>query len=97
VPVPAEDPFIGGEASLIFNQEFRFPIWRTLHGVLFYDAGQVYLSIDDIDPSDLRHVLGGGLRLLTPIGPLRLEYGAKLDRETGESSGELFLSIGTPF
>jgi outer membrane protein insertion porin family len=37
------------------------------------------------------------LRIRTPVGPLRLEYGWKLDRQEGESSGELHLSIGVPF
>jgi outer membrane protein insertion porin family len=37
------------------------------------------------------------LRVDTPIGPVRLEYGWKLDRVTGESPGEWFFSIGNPF
>jgi len=85
---------IGGEGLFIFNQEWRVPIYSSLKGVLFYDAGNVFLNARDFDPSDLRHVLGGGLRLETPIGPIRLEYGHKLDRKEGESGGELFLAIG---
>ena len=69
-------------------------IHDNLKGVLFYDAGNIYPDALDLDPFDLRHVLGTGLRLETPIGPIRLEYGHKLDREEGESSGELFLAIG---
>ncbi len=90
-------PASGGEALLILNEEFRFPIWRDLKGVIFYDAGNVYAQASDFDPSDLRHVLGAGLRLETAIGPIRLEYGRKLDREPGESTGEFFLSIGSAF
>ncbi len=82
---------------LIFNEELRFPIWRDLKGVIFYDAGNVYVQVADFDPTDVRHVLGGGLRFETAIGPLRLEYGRKLDREPGETSGEFFLSIGSAF
>ncbi len=87
----------GGEALLLLNQEFRFPIWSRLRGVLFYDTGNVYATLGDLDPTDLRHVLGAGLRLETPIGPIRIEYGHKLDREFGESSGELFVAIGAAF
>ena len=82
---------------LIVNEELRFPIWRDLKGVIFYDVGNVYVQVSDFDPSDVRHVLGLGLRLETAIGPLRLEYGRKLDREPGESAGEFFLSIGSAF
>jgi outer membrane protein insertion porin family len=92
-----DDAPIGGEASLVINQEWRFPLWKQLGGVVFYDAGNVYLTVDDFDPTDLRHVLGAGLRIATPIGPIRLEYGRKLDREDGESSGELFLAVGLAF
>ena len=63
----------GREALFLLNQEFRFPVWRSLKGVLFYDAGNVYVEVSDFDPTDLRHVLGAGLRLETPIGPVRLE------------------------
>jgi outer membrane protein assembly complex protein YaeT len=95
-PVGEED-LAGGEVMLLLNQEYRFPLWRTLKGVVFYDAGNLYGKSSDFDPLDLRHVLGAGLRLEMPIGPLRLEYGRKLDREDGESSGELYFAIGAAF
>ena len=87
----------GGEGLLIVNLECRFPIWRRLTGVTFYDAGNVYATLSDFDVLDVRHVLGAGLHLITPIGPVRLEYGRKLDREAEESAGELFLSFGNAF
>ena len=90
-------PPTGGEALFLINQELRFPLRRGLKGLVFYDAGNVYEEAGDLDPFDLRHVLGIGLRLEMPMGPLRLEYGRKLDRENGESSGELFLAIGAAF
>jgi len=87
----------GGESMFIFNQEFRFPLFGPLRGNLFYDAGNIYPTIEDFDVTDIRHVLGIGLRYETAIGPLRLEYGRKLDREVGESDAELFFAIGTAF
>jgi outer membrane protein insertion porin family len=92
-----EEGIVGGEALLLLNQEYRFPILGSLKGVLFYDAGNLYVTLEDLDPLDLRHVLGVGLRYELPIGPLRVEYGRKLDRQEGESSGELFLAIGAAF
>ena len=93
---PAGNP-TGGEALFLINTEFRFPIWRQFQGVLFYDVGNVYAKVSDMSLTELRHVLGAGVRLVTPIGPFRLEYGRKLDREEGESAGEFYLSIGYPF
>jgi len=92
----ARDELGPGEALLLLNQELRIPLWGRLKGALFYDAGQVHAELSDLD-LDLRHVLGIGLRLETPIGPLRVEYGAKLDREPQETRGELFLAIGSAF
>ena len=87
----------GGEALFLFNQEYRFPIWQQLKGVVFYDAGNVFRTLDAFDLEEIRHGAGGGLRVETPIGPLRFEYGYKLDREPGESRGAFFISIGSAF
>ena len=90
-PVDENGDPTGGEALLILNQEYRFPIWGPVRGVLFYDLGTVWLTVDSIDLSDLRHVLGTGVRLETPIGPIRFEYGWKADRREGESPGAVLL------
>jgi outer membrane protein insertion porin family len=88
---------IGGEGMLVLNQELRFPLRGALRGTLFYDAGNVWRELGEFALDDMRHVLGVGIRYETPIGPLRVEYGHKLDREPGESAGELFFSIGDAF
>ncbi len=90
------DP-VGGEAVFLINEELRFPLFENFMGVLFYDTGNVYFHLEDLDPFELRHVVGVGFRVKTPIGPLRFEYGRKLDREEGESGGRFFVSIGQPF
>jgi outer membrane protein assembly complex protein YaeT len=96
-PIDAEGDPIGGEGLFLLNEELRFPIYRKLRGVLFYDVGNVFRTLGEYSLKDLRHVAGCGLRLTTPIGPFRLEYGAILDREPGEARGQLFLSIGQAF
>jgi outer membrane protein insertion porin family len=88
---------IGGQSLLLLNQEWRQTIWGPLRGVLFYDAGNVYRTLGDLDPFEIRHAVGAGLQLETPIGPIRAEYGRKLDRREGETGGEFFLSIGQIF
>lgn len=88
---------LGGEGMFILNLEGRVPIWSQLYGVLFFDTGNVWLRARDFDLGDMREVVGTGLRLQTPIGPLRLEYGHKLDRRPEESAGEWFLTIGSIF
>ena len=87
----------GGESLLLLNEELTFPIWRSLRAEIFLDAGNVYVTLSDFDPTDLRSSAGLGFRLETPIGPIRIEYGWKLDRREGESAGELVFAIGTVF
>lgn len=97
VGVQFEGVDLGGEGLLLVNQELRRSLWRSLKLVTFLDVGNVYLRLADFDLGDLRESAGLGLRYETPIGPLRAEYGWKLDRREGESPGEFHLAIGAVF
>lgn len=79
----------------LVKSELRFPLHRKwgLMGAIFYDGGQVLihgLSLDD----PWRDSVGIGLRYNTPVGPLNIEYGFKLDKKAGESAGAFHLSLG---
>lgn len=87
----------GGQALVVFNEEWHFPLWRSVKGELFYDGGNVWSTVGEMSVSDFRHVLGAGVRFETPIGPIRAEYGRKLDRREGETRGQFYLSIGAAF
>jgi outer membrane protein insertion porin family len=90
------DP-IGGAGLALLNLEWRFPVVGAVGGALFVDSGNVWADWRDMSGEDLRWGAGLGVRVATPIGPLRLEYGWKLDRLDGESTGELFFAFGNPF
>ena len=80
---------VGGNGFLGINAEYRFPIFGNLGGTLFYDAAQVWKSPSDIrfaveGETGLRQGVGVGLRYMTPIGPIRVEYGWPLDPRTVE-------------
>jgi outer membrane protein insertion porin family len=87
----------GGNAFLMGNMEMRSYLSRNFGVAAFFDCGNVWVKIKDMNPDDLKYTTGLGLRYNTPVGPLRLDYGHKLRRETGESRGELHFSIGHPF
>ncbi|HDY72397.1 MAG TPA: outer membrane protein assembly factor BamA [Nitrospirae bacterium] len=86
----------GGNAFLLTNIELRTSLGKGIGLVFFFDSGNVWRTIDDIDLS-MRYTAGLGLRYSTPIGPIRIDYGYKLDRREGESSGEIHFSIGQAF
>ncbi|MBB5021672.1 outer membrane protein assembly factor BamA [Desulfurispira natronophila] len=89
---------VGGYKSFLTNFELLYPLTAdgNLRLVTFYDVGNVYDRGEDYLDSVLRSY-GYGIRWLTPIGPLRLEYGRKVDREPGESRSRLDFTIGTMF
>ena len=96
----------GGAGLLMASTEWRFPIYGPVGGNIFVDGGNVWQAWREINAGDMRWGGGLGLRVDTPIGPLRLEYGWKFRRQNWtatdgtivrESPGELFLSFGNPF
>ncbi|MEF9426387.1 MAG: BamA/TamA family outer membrane protein [Candidatus Mariimomonas ferrooxydans] len=64
--------------------------------VTFIDAGNVWKKISEVN-SVLRYTAGLGLRYITPVGPVRLDYGHKLNRKGEESAGEIHFSFGHAF
>ena len=75
---------VGGNGFLGLNAEFRFPIFGNVGGTVFYDAAQVWKRPGDIrvaleGTDGLRQGVGVGLRYMTPIGPVRVEYGWPID------------------
>ncbi len=87
----------GGNALLILNQEARFPILWRLRGVGFVDAGNVFASARDVSLRALRVSVGVGLRVESPIGLLRIDYGLPLDRAPDAPRGRFFFSLGQAF
>lgn len=89
--------FIGGDRMLVFNTEITAPVPGVpgLSTVAFYDAGNVY--DDTIDLHEIKQSFGGGFRWVTPMGPLRLEYGRVINPEDFESDGRWEFSIGAFF
>ncbi|MBS1809059.1 MAG: BamA/TamA family outer membrane protein [Acidobacteria bacterium] len=66
---------VGGNALVILNAELRQPVYRQISLVGFYDMGNVFLKIDDLAPKNFTHSVGLGIRVKTPLGPLRLDLG----------------------
>jgi outer membrane protein insertion porin family len=99
--VPGE--VIGGDQELIFNFEYIVPLVKeaNIKGVLFFDAGRGYdnslLYSENFYDFRLRYSWGFGIRWISPVGPLRLEWGFNLDPREGEKAKTLEFSIGTLF
>ncbi|MBI3951473.1 MAG: BamA/TamA family outer membrane protein [Acidobacteria bacterium] len=90
---------LGGNALVILNAELRFPIWERLRigGALFYDTGNVFARISDIELRKFGHTVGFGLRIRTPIGPVRVDFGVLVKEEPLVPRTRLHISFGPPF
>ncbi|MDP8216360.1 MAG: outer membrane protein assembly factor BamA [Candidatus Kaelpia imicola] len=95
--VKTSDP-IGGEALLIGNIELTVPIYENIKGAFFYDVGNVWEKKSDFASDGYKSSVGCGLRLNTPIGPIKLDYGYPLDSDENDSdSGKVHFSMGHKF
>ncbi len=96
---------VGGNKQAYFNFELEFPIFDTLgiRGVVFYDMGNVYAADETMFspkkrlPLGMRHAVGFGVRWMSPIGPLRFEWGFPLTRRVSDDSYQFEFTIGNSF
>ncbi len=89
---------LGGEKQLVFNAEYIFPIVSEykFKGLVFFDAGRAYDKGETLG-SDLRYTSGAGIRWISPMGPIRIEWGYNLDKKPGESASKVEFTFGTFF
>ncbi len=92
----SNDP-VGGRLAVSGSMEARIEVTRSWETALFVDAGTVRRPLAGEGSDEVRSSVGAGMRYLTPIGPVGILYGHKLDRKEGESSGRLHISVGYTF
>ncbi|MEK9627981.1 MAG: outer membrane protein assembly factor BamA [Nitrospinota bacterium] len=103
-PKDASGDPVGGNQALLLNVELQYPFTKSLRGFVFYDRGNVYGSGTDLggtsnnfDLTEMRNSIGAGFRFISPFGPLGFAYGIKIDRRTGEETGQFHFSAGSAF
>lgn len=95
-PKAPDGEVIGGDKELFFNFEMIFPLIPEvkIKGVLFFDAGNAWDVAQPIGLDDLRTSVGFGFRWISPVGPLRLEWGYNLSPKQGEAHSAWDFTIG---
>lgn len=86
---------LGGKSIIETNIEARIPLFWLISGVLFLDAGNVWQDSFNYPLKDLAYAVGGGIRIKTPIGPIRLDIGFPVGNE--KKSPQFFISVGQAF
>jgi outer membrane protein assembly complex protein YaeT len=92
----------GGNGVIILNAELRVSVTRSIQAVGFLDGGNVYPQASDIDVTDMRGAYGFGARYRSPVGPIRIDLGFKMNRlelvsGTRERGNVLHISLGQAF
>ena len=89
---------LGGNGLLVINNELRFPLWGPIGGAVFSDTGNVFARVRDMKPGNITETLGFGLRLKTPVGPVKFDIGfLVVNRPDGISRSHKHFTIGQTF
>jgi outer membrane protein insertion porin family len=97
---PTEGGFvIGGLNYGLSTFEVLFPLVESIgmRGVVFFDAGNAFLTMSDFSTGQFRTDAGTGIRWNSPLGPLRVEWGYNLAPKPGESRYQFQFSAGAFF
>ena len=89
-----EDDQFRGKYMYNATLEFRFPIVKKVSGVLFTDIGDAWDAPNVTwynGKKTFNYGVGAGVRITTPIGPVKLDYGV------GKHKNKFHFSFGTQF
>ena len=81
---------VRGDRMMLASAEARLPVAPGIQGALFLDYGNAWKREESFSLTDLRAGLGVGLRLLSPIGPIRLDAAYGSDFNTYVSLGHAY-------
>jgi translocation and assembly module TamA len=92
MPKDSSGKVVGSKHLLVGSIEFERAIAKSLGLAAFYDVGNAFSNFGKIDP---QHGVGVGIRLYTPVGPIRLD----LARQIGvkDPKFRIHLTVGFGF
>jgi outer membrane protein assembly factor BamA len=88
---------VGGSKLLVLNEEVRVRLFWLLSGAGFVDLGNTFADTQGIVLKDLAIGAGFGLRIRTPLAPVRIDLGFPVRSSTGQTAIRWHFSIGQIF
>ncbi|MBN2596898.1 MAG: outer membrane protein assembly factor BamA [Marinifilaceae bacterium] len=86
---------LGGNSMMEASAEIRFPLYGIFSGTAFTDFGNSWLNSWEFKLNQLNYDAGLGLRVKTPVGPIRLDFASPLFE--GKFRTQFFITIGHAF
>lgn len=86
-----------GIYQLLFNTEYRIPVFKKLFSTFYIDAGNLWMEKENITLSEMKFGMGFGVGYITPIGAIRLDYARALGKTEKNYRGKIYLNFGHPF
>ncbi|MBN2029885.1 outer membrane protein assembly factor BamA [bacterium] len=89
---------VGGTFKLVWNAfEMKIDVYKIFGLAFFTDIGNVWEKPELFSVKSLRISPGLGLRINTPIGTGRVDWGINVDPNPGEPRSCIAISMGQPF
>lgn len=83
----------GGLVMIVGNVEYRRELFWKFGYTLFFDAGNLWKGVGQVELSSFKTTAGLGIQFFTPVGPLRMDYGRQLPIKESPKTGRFHLSI----
>ena len=89
---------LGGRIELVWHlAEFRLQVYKMFGMVGFVDVGNIWSGISSVRISHMAVAAGPGLRVNTPVGLLRLDWGINPDHRGDQAPSKLYFGMGQAF
>ncbi|NLD93688.1 MAG: outer membrane protein assembly factor BamA [Fibrobacter sp.] len=87
----------GANTLLFGSTEMRIDLGYNLELPLFFDAGRLENTFSSISSHQIHSSAGTGIRYITPVGPVGLLYGRKINQKAAKKQGMFHFSLGYTF
>lgn len=85
--------FVGGEAIAMLNLEIRKQLVGKLWGSYFIDTGIIASKLREVDFHRAAVTTGVGVQFMSPVGPIRLDYGHRIGINDIHAGGHFHIGI----
>ncbi|MFO7950685.1 MAG: BamA/TamA family outer membrane protein [Candidatus Fermentibacteraceae bacterium] len=96
-PEDEEGNPLGGRVMALGNAEVRVSVWGPVGTALFVDVGGLWQTTDEIAAGSTGFGTGIGIRVSTPFGPIRLDYGFAPTWRESLRRGRVYIALGQAF